>query len=125
MEFRQGGTPVAFINVRDRDRALGFYCETLGLPLRSSDAFGDFLDLGGALLRMTVLADYQPSGHPALAWNVDAIQPAVSALRARGVEFTVYEGFGQDELGIWTSPDGNQLAWFTDPDGNVLMVSQA
>jgi hypothetical protein len=32
---------------------------------------------------------------------------------------------GQDELGIWSSPDGRtKLAWFADPDGNVLSLSQ-
>lgn len=40
-------TPVAFVNVRDRERALGFYRDVLGLTLKSTDAFGDFLDLGG------------------------------------------------------------------------------
>ena len=38
---------------------------------------------------------------------------------------TVYEGMGQDALGVWSSPDGaTKLAWFPDPDGNVLMLSQ-
>jgi hypothetical protein len=33
--------------------------------------------------------------------------------------------FVQDqELGIWTAPGGNKVAWFKDPDGNVLSVSQ-
>jgi hypothetical protein len=51
---------------------------------------------------------------------------AAGALRARGVTFTIYEGMGQDELGIWTSPDGkSKVAYFTDPDGNVLNLSQA
>jgi catechol 2,3-dioxygenase-like lactoylglutathione lyase family enzyme len=126
MTFRQTGTPVAFVNVTDRDRALAFYGETLGLPVRSSDGFGDFLDLGGALLRITALAGHVPSGHPVLAWNVAEIGAAVDALTARGIVFTVHDGFGQDERGIWTSPDGaSKLAWFSDPDGNVLMISQS
>ncbi len=33
--------------------------------------------------------------------------------------------FIQDrELGIWTTPGGDRVAWFKDPDGNVLSVSQ-
>lgn len=120
------GTPVTFINVTDRQRALTFYCDTLGLALRSSDQFGDFLDLGGALLRMTVMPDHTPSPHPVLGWNVDDITGAAKALRARGVAFTVHEGMGQDELGIWTSPDGkSKVAFFADPDRNVLTLSQA
>jgi hypothetical protein len=33
--------------------------------------------------------------------------------------------FAQDrELGIWTTPNGDKVAWFKDPDGNILSVSQ-
>ncbi len=53
------GTPVAFISVSNRERALTFYRDVLGFELRSSDGFGDFIQLEGALLRVTVLPDYQ------------------------------------------------------------------
>jgi catechol 2,3-dioxygenase-like lactoylglutathione lyase family enzyme len=120
------GTPVAFINVSDRDRALSFYRDVLGLELRSSDAFGDFIRLEGALLRLTVLPDFEAHPHPVLGWNVPDIVAAAQTMRGRGVTFTIYEGFGQDELGIWTAPDRQaKVAWFADPDGNVLSISQA
>jgi len=35
-----------------------------------------------------------------------------------------FDGFGQDELGIWTAPRGDKVAWFKDPDGNTLSVSE-
>lgn len=125
MTFRQSGTPVAFLYVGDRERALGFYRDTLGLALSSSDDFGDFLDLDGAALRMTVMPDHQPSPHPVLGWNVDDIAPAVTALRDRGISFTIYEGMGQDALGIWTAPDGrSKVAFFADSEGNVLSLAQ-
>lgn len=118
-------TPVAFVNVSDRERALGFYRDVLGLRLHSSDPFGDFLDLGGAQMRMTTLADHKAHPHPVLGWNVEDIVAAVRGLRERGVVFTVYEGMGQDELGIWTAPDGSaRVAFFADPDGNVLSLAQ-
>lgn len=126
MDLQQSGTPVAFLYVGDRERALGFYRDTLGLALRGSDAFGDFIGLGGALLRMTVMPDHKPLPHPMLGWNVDDIAAAVEALRGRGVAFTIHEGMGQDALGIWTAPDGKaKVAFFADPDGNVLTLSQA
>jgi hypothetical protein len=51
---------------------------------------------------------------------------AVRALREKGVAFNIYPGFRQDELGIWSAPQGNlQVAWFKDPDGNVLSVTNA
>jgi catechol 2,3-dioxygenase-like lactoylglutathione lyase family enzyme len=126
MNVQQAGTPVAFLYVGDRERALAFYRETLGLALRGSDPFGDFIDLGGALLRMTVMPDHKPLPHPVLGWDVEDIGAAVEALRGRGIAFTVYEGMGQDALGIWTAPDGqSKVAFFADPEGNVLTLSQA
>lgn len=120
------GTPVAFIHVSDRERGLGYYSTTLGLKIRGSDPFGDFLELDGVLIRLTALPDFKPHPHPVFGWNVDDIRAAVATLRGQGVAFTVYEGMGQDDLGIWTSPDGRaKVAWFADPDGNVLSLSQA
>jgi catechol 2,3-dioxygenase-like lactoylglutathione lyase family enzyme len=125
MNLQQSGTPVAFLYVGERERALGFYRETLGLALHGSDDFGDFLDLGAALARMTVMPGHKPHPHPVLGWNVADIGAAVAALRDRGVAFTRYEGMGQDALGIWTAPDGRtRVAFFADPDGNVLTLSQ-
>ena len=118
-------TAVAFLYVADRDRALAFYRDTLGLKLRSSDPFGDFLESGSALVRMTVMPDYQAGQHPVLGWDVADINAAARALRGKGVALTVYEGMGQDQDGVWTAPDGRtRVAWFADPDGNVLSLSQ-
>ena len=126
MKILQSGTPVAFLYVKDRERALKFYGESLGLSLRSSDDFGDFIDLGSGLARMTVMPDFNASPHPVLGWNVDDISATVKALRDRGIVFTIHEGMGQDALGIWTSPDGrSKVAFFSDPEGNVLTLSQA
>lgn len=125
MKILQSGTPVAFLYVSDRERALEFYRGTLGFELRSSDDFGDFIDAGNGLLRMTVMPGYAAGPHPVLGWHVDDIGAAVMALRDRGVVFSIHEGMGQDALGIWTSPDGrSKVAFFSDPDGNVLALSQ-
>ena len=125
MDLQQAATPVAFLYVSDRNRALQFYQATLGLQLGSSDDFGDFVELGGARLRVTVMPDHKPSPHPVLGWNVSDIDAMADEMSARGVSFTVYEGMGQDARGIWTSPDGQtKVAFFADPDGNVLTLSQ-
>ena len=126
MNLQHSATSVAFLYVGDRERALAFYRDMLGLALYGSDDFGDFLDLGGALLRMTVMPGHKASPHPVLGWNVDDIEEAVTSLRDRGVAFTIHDGFGQDALGIWTAPDGKtKVAFFADPDGNALTLSQA
>jgi catechol 2,3-dioxygenase-like lactoylglutathione lyase family enzyme len=125
MDLLQSATPVTFLYVSDRDRALAFYCETLGFTLHSSDPFGDFIDLGGAMMRMTVMPDHAAHAHPVLGWNVDDIEAAVDALAGRGIVFAIYEGMGQDQRGIWTAPDGRtKVAFFADPDGNALSLAR-
>lgn len=120
------GTPVAFIHVSDRERSLAYYTGPLGLKVRSADDFGVFLETDGGLIRMTALPDYKAGAHPVFGWNVADIAATVTGLRDRGVAFTIYEGLGQDALGVWTAPDGvAKVAWFNDPDGNVLSLSQA
>lgn len=126
MSLFPASTPVAFVNVAERDRALAFYTGVLGLTLTSSDGFGDFLTFGdGALIRLTALPGYTPTGHPVVGWNVADIVAAVRALTDKGVTMTIYEGLGQDAMGIWTSPDGAaKVAFFPDPDGNTLSLAQ-
>lgn len=117
--------PVSFLYAADRDRALGFYCDQLGLMLRSSDPFGDFIAMDNAVIRLTILPDFNAGQHPVFGWNVSDIRATVQALREKGVIFTIYDGMGQGEDGIWTAPDGMaKVAWFNDPDGNVLSLSQ-
>jgi hypothetical protein len=48
---------------------------------------------------------------------------AVRDLVGRGVEMMRVDGIEQDELGIWTTPGGDQVAWFKDPDDNTLSLS--
>lgn len=47
----------------------------------------------------------------------------VRDLTERGVQFTRYAGMTQDDLGVWTTPGGDRVAWFTDPDGNTLSLT--
>ncbi len=118
--------PVSFLYTTDRDRALRFYCDQLGLTLRSSDPFGDFIAMDNAVIRLTPMPDFGAGQHPVFGWNVSDIRATVHALRDKGVAFTVYDGMGQDADGIWTAPGGMaKVAWFNDPDGNVLSLSEA
>jgi len=48
----------------------------------------------------------------------------VQRLQAKGVQFVRYGFFKQDDLGIWTAPNGDKIAWLKDPDGNTLSVSE-
>jgi hypothetical protein len=76
-------------------------------------------------MRLTELPSHTAGEQTVLGWNVPDIAEAVTELNARGITFRKFEGFGQDDLDIWTTPDGSvKVAWFTDPDGNVLSLTQ-
>ena len=54
---------------------------------------------------------------------MDDIDKAVDELTERGVQFERYDGFDQDEKGVFRD-EGPYIAWFKDPAGNVLSVLQ-
>ena len=116
---------MTFIVTRDRDIAKAFYGTVLGFALTHEDDFAAVFDLNGTMLRISTVPSHVPQQHTVLGWEVSDIEATARALRDKGISFTVYEGFGQDELGIWTSPGGGaKVAWFTDPDGNVLSLTE-
>jgi catechol 2,3-dioxygenase-like lactoylglutathione lyase family enzyme len=109
--------------VDDLQKAREFYGETLGL--RVSEAHG-LLTLHIAGDRDTLVypkQDHIPATYTILNFPVDDIDKAVDELAARGVRFERYDGFEQDEKGIFRG-GGPNIAWFTDPAGNVLSVLQ-
>ena len=125
MTFPSGAKAATFIITRDRAAAKKFYGETLGFKQIHEDDFAVVYDLNGTKLRISTVKDHKPQPHTVLGWEVADIVADVKALKATGVKFNVYEGFGQDELGIWTAPGTtNKVAWFLDPDGNNLSLAQ-
>jgi hypothetical protein len=78
--------------------------------------------------------DWTPPQFTVLGWEVNDIVAVVKYLASAGIEFQRYPWMkDQDEMGIWTSPSGPdvaavhagaRVAWFKDPDGNVLSVAQ-
>lgn len=116
---------VAFVLTTDPARARQFYGETLGLTFKGEDGHAVVFEAQGALLRITIMREHKASAHTVLGWNVPDVAAVVRELSAAGVAFERYSFLPQDELGIWTTPDGSsKVAWFKDPDGNVLSVSQ-
>jgi catechol 2,3-dioxygenase-like lactoylglutathione lyase family enzyme len=113
-----------FVPVADIARSKGFYVDVLGLALVSENPHVANLDAGGTMLRLTLVDDHQPKQFTIAGWEVDEIAATIKVLGAKGVCFQHYEGFGQDELEIWTTPGGDQVAWFADPDGNNLSLTQ-
>ena len=114
-----------FLATADADAARSFYEGALGLSLEADDPYALVYQLAGTELRLSKVPNHTPLPFTVLDWQVPNISDAHAALAAKGVEFTVYEGMGQDDKGIWTSPDGGaRILWFKDPDGNVLSVSE-
>ncbi len=116
---------MTFVVTRDRAAAKAFYGDTLGFPLRHEDDFAAVFDLNGTMLRISTVSDHVALPHTVLGWEVTDIAATATALRDKGVAFNIYDGFGQDTLGIWTAPgSAAKVAWFKDPDGNVLSLTE-
>jgi catechol 2,3-dioxygenase-like lactoylglutathione lyase family enzyme len=126
MSLLAAAQPVTFILTANRSAAKPFYAGALGLTIVAEDDFAvTFALAGGANMRLTDLPGHQAQGHTVLGWSVADIGAALAELRGKGVTFRIYEGFGQDENGIWSPPGGGaKVAWFSDPDGNVLSLTQ-
>jgi len=120
---------VTFILSSDHKANSAWYSDVLGLAQLEQDPFGTVFRLGGpssnAILRLTSVPDFKPSGHTVLGFSVDSLEPHMEALKAKGVTFLVYEGFGQDANGIWSDTEHKaRLVWFNDPEGNNLMLAE-
>ena len=117
--------PTVFLATSQPEVARSFYESTLGLTLQADDAFALVYQPSGAELRLSKVPNHTPLPFTVLDWQVPDIQAAHKTLADKGVEFSIFDGMGQDENGIWTSPDGGaRILWFKDPDGNVLSVSE-
>ena len=126
MSLPASSAPLCFIATTDRARAKPFYADVLGLKLLGEDEHAVTFDLGNRTpMRLTTVEHHNATGYTVLGWHVQDIHATVSALTAKGVAFKVYDGYGQDADGIWSSPGGGaSVAWFTDPDGNLLSLTQ-
>lgn len=114
---------MAFLLTKDKGRAKAFYAETLGLTFVRDDGFALVFNANGVMLRISEMKDFTPQKGTTLGWEVDELPAAIRELARRGIQFERF-GMPQDELGIWTAPGGDQIAWFKDPDGNLLSLSR-
>jgi catechol 2,3-dioxygenase-like lactoylglutathione lyase family enzyme len=105
------------IPVTDRERAVNFYGETLGLkrnPL-SSDEWPEF-ETGNVVLLLNTPEQtgvpFSPS-NVAIALRVPDVGAAMERLREAGVEFMFPEPYDSTVC---------HMAFFKDPDGNSLIL---
>lgn len=109
--------------VDDLQKARSFYGDSLGIE--TSEDHG-LLKLHLAGERDTLVypkPNHTPADYTILNFPVEDIEATVDGLTARGVQIEHYEGFDQDERGIFRG-GGPLIAWFKDPAGNVLSVLQ-
>jgi catechol 2,3-dioxygenase-like lactoylglutathione lyase family enzyme len=114
---------IGFLMTTDYEQARSFYEGKLGLEFVSLDNFALALRAGGNMIRIIKAEAFNPAASTALGWEVDDVRTAVLWLHERGVVTEKYPFVADKELGIWTAPSGDQVAWFKDPDGNVLSLS--
>jgi len=115
---------VAFMPITDSDKARAFYEGVLGLRFVKDDGFALVFDANGIMVRAAKMKEVTPAQFTVLGWQVKDIAKVVATMRDKGVHFETFGFFKQDELGIWTAPTGDKVAWFKDPDGNILSVSE-
>jgi catechol 2,3-dioxygenase-like lactoylglutathione lyase family enzyme len=109
--------------VPDIDAAREFYSGTLGLEVSEENGLLTLKLAGDRPTLIYPKPDHEPANFTILNFPVADIEQAVDELSGRGVSFERYEGFDQDERGIFRG-GGPLIAWFTDPAGNVISVLQ-
>ena len=117
------GKLVGFLTTTDYEKARAFYEGKLDFEVVSLDQFALAMRAGKNMIRITRAETFKPAQGTVLGWEVDDVRAAVLWLKSRGVVTEKYRFVADQELGIWTAPSGDQVAWFEDPDGNVLSIS--
>lgn len=118
------GKMVGFVPTRDYDKARAFYQDRLGFEFVSLDQYALVMSVGGHKVRISKLPNFTPLQATILGWEVEDIEAAASWLKNKGVTLENYPFVQDRELGIWTTPTGDKVAWFKDPDGNILSIGQ-
>jgi predicted enzyme related to lactoylglutathione lyase len=107
----------------DVPAAKKFYGETLGIKVSEENGILTLHIAGDRATLIYPKEDHTPASFTILNFPVDDIEKAVDELAEQGVEFERYDGFDQDEKGIFRG-GGPYIAWFKDPAGNILSVLQ-
>lgn len=118
------GKLIGFVPTKDSKRAREFYEGKLGFRFVSDDQFALVMQAGESMIRIVKGAKFTPAQYTVMGWEVKDVEAMVKWLNKRGVTFEKYPFVEDQKLGIWTTPNGDKVAWFKDPDGNVLSLSQ-
>lgn len=113
--FGLGTIGQILVPVTDVERATAFYRDRLGIRFLFDFPRMAFFDADGVRLYLAQVEDPDFGGRATIYFRVADIDAAVTALEARGVEFT-------DRPHVVHRDGGTQLwmAFTTDPDGNNI-----
>jgi catechol 2,3-dioxygenase-like lactoylglutathione lyase family enzyme len=110
------GLDLVFYWVADLDRAVAFYRDVLGLPLRrrEADSWAEF-DAGGRRFALHSVGEEQQiaPGGAAAVFSVSDLDRAKASLERHGVPATTHEGEVEGRA---------RFASFLDPDGNTFQL---
>lgn len=115
---------VGFVATTRPAEARQFYQLSLGLKLLEESPFALVFACGDTTVRVQKVEELVAPPYTSLGWEVEDIAETVRQLVVNGIEFQQFEGLPQNDAGIWSTPDGAQIAWFRDPDGNTLSLTQ-
>jgi catechol 2,3-dioxygenase-like lactoylglutathione lyase family enzyme len=120
-----GSKMIGFVPTRDSQKAREFYEGKLGFQFVSDDPFALVMRAGDTMIRVVKGAkDLVPAAYTVLGWEVQSVEAVARWLKEQGVALERYPFVQDQDLGVWTAPGGDKIAWFKDPDGNVLSISQ-
>ncbi len=116
-------TLIATIPVRDLDRARAFYVDVLGLEHAATSDAGVLCRSGSSLVLLYSSAGAPPE-HTLAGFEVEALEPVIESLKARGLSFEEYDlpGLRTVDHIAWIGPE--RAAWFRDSEGNFLSISE-
>jgi catechol 2,3-dioxygenase-like lactoylglutathione lyase family enzyme/DNA-binding CsgD family transcriptional regulator len=106
------------IAVKEIERSVSFYRDTLGLPHLFTFGQLAFFDCDGTRLFLDALPEAQGKGNSTIYFTVSDIHAAQEALTARGVPF---EG-APHMIHKHDSGVEEWMTFFRDPDGNMLSL---
>jgi catechol 2,3-dioxygenase-like lactoylglutathione lyase family enzyme len=118
------GKLIGFVPTANSNRAREFYEGKLGFKFVSEDHFALVMQAGESMIRIAKAGTFTPAQYTVMGWEVTDIEAVVKWLNERGVIFEKYPFVQDQKQGIWTTPNGDKVAWFKDADGNVLSLSQ-
>ena len=121
-----GGCEVTcMLPVKDMARARRYYEEQLGLAPQGFKPDGKFVyRVSGTTLALFPKPEGTQATHTALSFKVPRIEPAVAALKARGVVFADYDFPGLKTVEHVCVLGSEKAAWFADPEGNILCLHE-